>query len=423
LVFGSTAIAVLRRAEFHVYQPFRPYPMNLRLLSITVALLVALSAGVWWARRPTPPTSADPRVGQPVLAANLASQVARVKLSDQGKTVELARAADGSWTVPSYHDFPADFAKLGRLITDLTEAKIRRLVTARPERLARLEFKDTSVGLSDSAGQELWQATLGKNADGGGRYLRYGTETKGYLAGLSLWLDADPKNWADTMLLDLKADTIARLEMSFADGTTLAASRAKKEDPWAPAAPTTEPAGKRLKSDRLNALLTNFAGLRFTDTTAPDDEKALAARAHSRTLKLTTFEQKTYTLTLTRTPEEKKPKLASGASGAEGSSETTARADKPAAPAADATTAKAKEPEFETIPAGPVFISIASSDPSARINGLMQKRAIQIGDWPYTGLPATAAELWEDVPVETKPGEQKPAGIHPDPSPQPVESR
>jgi hypothetical protein len=394
--------------------------MNLRILSITVAILVALSAGVWWVRRPAPPASADPRVGQPVLAASLAGQVARVKLSDQGKTVELARAADGSWTVPSYHDFPADFARLGRLITDLTEARIRRLVTARADRLDRLEFKDTSVAVSDAAGKELWQVTLGKNADGGGRYLRYGSETKGYLANLTLGLDAEPKSWTDTMLLDLKADTVARLELSFADGSTAVVSRAKKEDPWIPAAPTVEPAGKRLKGDRLNALLTSFAGLRFTETTEPNDPKALAAQHHSRTVKLTTFDQKTYTVTLARTPEEKKPKPVAPAAAASNSGGVAANqpaGNQPSAPepAGGGATDKPKQPEFETIPAGPVFISIASSDAGARINTLMQKRAFQIGEWTYTALPAGTAELWEDAPVEAKPAEQKPEGTAPNP--------
>jgi hypothetical protein len=391
--------------------------MNLRTLSFTVAILVALCAVVWFARRPAPPASADPRIGQAVLASDLATQAARVKLSDQGKTVELTRASDGSWTVASYHDFPADFTKLGRLITELTEAKIRRLVTARPDRLARLEFKDTALVLSDATGKELWEVTFGKNADGGGRYLRYGSEDKGYLASPSVWVDAEPKNWADSTLLDLKADAITRVELDFDDGATLAVSRAKKDDPWTPVAPAAEPDGKRLKSDRINSVLSNFSGLRFTDTSALDDEKAFAARAHSRTVKLTTFDQTTYTIVLARKPEEKKPKSApAGEQASPGAAPTPepSKAEAPdAAPSAPGNSSESKEPEFETVPAGPVFISIASSDATARINTMMQKRTFQINDWIYTGLPATAAELWENTPVESKPAEAQPAETPP----------
>jgi hypothetical protein len=389
--------------------------MNLRTLTISVAALVGLCAVVWFLQRPAPRAAADPRIGQPVLAPDLAAQAARVKISDQSKTVELARQADGSWTVASYHDFPADFTKLSRLIGDLTTAKISRLVTARADRLSRLEFKDTALALQDAAGKQLWQITLGKPAEGGGRYLRYGTEEKGYLADLSLWLDSDSKGWADSTLLNLKADDIARIEIGFTDTTQppVIISRAKKEDAWTPVEPATAPAGKHLKTSVITALLSNLSGLRFTDTLAPDDEKAVAARAHSRTLKLTTFDQKTYTLSFARKPEEKKPKPAPASENKPADGVATVAAAEAGKPAestplpTEPAVEKPKEPEFETIPAGPVFVQITSSDTTARLNSLMQKRAFQIGEWTYTSLPGAPNELWEDTPAEPKKEEPK----------------
>ena len=55
-------------------------------------------------------------------------------------------------------------------------------------------------------------------------------------------------------------------------------------------------------------------------------------------------------------------------------------------------------PEFDTIPAGPVFAFIASSEASAPVNTAMQKRAYQISDYVFTGLPQTADELFEAAP-------------------------
>lgn len=358
--------------------------MNLRSLSITVAILIALCAVAWFARRPSAPASADPRVGAPVLAAEVASRAALVRLADQGKTVELARGADGAWRVASYHDFPADFAKLTRFVGDLTGAKIQRLVTARADRLARLEFKDTVLSLADDAGNELWRITLGKTAEGGGRFLRFGSEEKGYLADLSLWLDSEPKNWADATLVSLKADDIAGVEIGFSDDSSpsVSVTRTAKEEPWTSAG---APEGKRLRADRITTLLSNFMGLRFTDTTAPDDERAAAAREHSRTLRLTTFNGETWTIALGRKPEEKRPKPA-------------VDVEEPVEGAAPGDSAAAKEPEMETIPAGPVFAFITRSDSAARIDEMMNKRAFQIAGWTYDGLPATPADLWEDAP-------------------------
>jgi len=59
------------------------------------------------------------------------------------------------------------------------------------------------------------------------------------------------------------------------------------------------------------------------------------------------------------------------------------------------------EPVTETIPAGPVYAFIRHSDASAVINGLMEKRAFQVYESVFTGLPQNRAELFEPVPAPT----------------------
>ncbi|HTL66644.1 MAG TPA: DUF4340 domain-containing protein [Lacunisphaera sp.] len=384
--------------------------MNLRKLTLTVAILAVLSGVVWYLQRPSAPAVTDARVGQPVLAGDLATKAAKVRIADQGKQVTLEHQADGSWHVADYYDFPADFAKLSRLIDDLTSAKIQRLVTSRPDRLERLEFKDSSITLLDAAGKELWQVTLGKNAEGGGRFLRYGSEPKAYLANLTSYLDTDPKGWADTVLLNLKADELAGIELSFADGKTVAATRAKKDDPWTSAA---APAGKQLKAATIASLISNLTPLRFTDTKALDDPEAVAAKAHSRTVKLTTFDHKTYTVALGRKPEEKKLKPPAPEANPKDEAKLGAPATSGAAKAEPAKPADASakpspkvEPEYETIPAGPVFAFVSSADSKESVDALMKKRSFEISEWAFTSLPATEADLWEDAPkpaAESKP--------------------
>ena len=364
--------------------------MNVRTLSITVVILGLLCVAAWFLQRPAPPVSADARIGLPVLASDLAAQAAEVRLQDQGKTVTLRRGADGHWTVPTYFDFPSDFSKLTGLIANLTEAHLQRLVTARADRLSRLGFADSSITLLDASGKELWQVVLGKNADGGGRYLRYGKEQKGYLAPLNLWLDADAKNWVDSTLLNLKPETIAKVVIGFADAATpsLTVTREKPAAAWT----TTAPAGRQLKPDRVNSLISSLGALRFTDTTTPDDAQVAIARAHSRSIELTTFEGRTYKITLGRKPEEKKPRAPAA----------TAETAATPAPAAAAAADKPKEPEFETIPAGPVFIAIVDSAGDSKINALMSRRAFQVGEWTFTGLPAFD-DLWETKPAPPPP--------------------
>ncbi|HXQ79690.1 MAG TPA: hypothetical protein VN775_00165, partial [Opitutaceae bacterium] len=104
-----------------------------------------------------------------------------------------------------------------------------------------------------------------------------------------------------------------------------------------------------------------------------------------------------------RKPEEKKPKPPAPPAKeppAPPAKEATAPAAKeaPAPPAKEADAkaeAKPVAPEFETIPAGPVFAFVSSSDPHAAVNDLMKRRAFQVDDYTFTRLPQKPEELFE----------------------------
>ena len=389
--------------------------MKLKSIVRTIAILAALSAVAFFATRPTPAPVADTRIGQPLADRAIVEKATTLRLNDQGKTVTLVRQADATWKVASYHDFPADFSKLATFIGSLTDAKLERLVTSSPARIALLEFKDTKIELLDSTDKELWSVTLGKNPDtGSGRYVRYGAEAKAFLASLSAYLDTESKNWANTELLALKVDDVAKIEIPFvaanaSEPTSLTLSRATKDAPW-----TAEktPDGQKLKADKIAAVLSSLSSIRFSETNDLTDANAVAAKANERLFKIETFDKKVLKIALGRKPEEKKlkpitpPAEGQSALAALGTAADMLKKDadgKPAEPA------KPIAPEFETIPAGPVFVNIASSDASASVNALMQKRAFQISDYTFTSLPQKSDELFEPAPVAApaKPDEKK----------------
>lgn len=389
--------------------------MKLKSIVRTIAILAALSAVAFFATRPTPAPVADTRIGQPLADRAIVEKATTLRLNDQGKTVTLVRQADATWKVSSYHDFPADFSKLATFIGSLTDAKLERLVTSSPARIALLEFKDTKIELLDATDKELWSVTLGKNPDtGSGRYVRYGAEAKAFLASLSAYLDTDSKNWANTELLALKVDDVAKIEIPFvaanaSEPTSLTVSRATKDAPW-----TAEktPDGQKLKADKISAVLSSLSSIRFSETNDLTDANAVAAKATERLFKIETFDKKVLKIALGRKPEEKKLKpIAPPAEGQSALSSLGTAADmlKKDADGKPADPAKPIAPEFETIPAGPVFVSIASSDASASVNALMQKRAFQISDYTFTSLPQKSDELFEPAPVAApaKPDEKK----------------
>ena len=390
--------------------------MKLKSIVRTIAILAALSAVAFFATRPTPAPVADTRVGQPVADRAIVEKATKLRLNDQGKTVTLVRQADATWKVASYHDFPADFSKLATFIGSLTDAKLERLVTSSPARIALLEFKDTKIELLDATDKELWTVTLGKNPDtGSGRYVRYGAEAKAFLASLSAYLDTDSKNWANTELLALKVDDVAKIEIPFAaanasEPTSLTLSRATKDAPW-----TAEktPDGQKLKADKIASVLSSLSSIRFSETNDLTDANAVAAKANERLFKIETFDKKVLKIALGRKPEEKKLKpITPPAEGQSALSSLGTAADmlKKHADGKPAEPAKPIAPEFETIPAGPVFVSISHSDgATAPVNALMQKRAFQISDYTFTSLPQKSDELFEPAPVAApaKPDEKK----------------
>jgi Domain of unknown function (DUF4340) len=355
--------------------------MKLKPLVLSVILLAVLSGIAFWANRPSPAAAADPRAGQPLADPAAIAQAAQVRLTDDGKTVLLTRQPDGTWRVPGYFGMTADFSKLSSFVSDLTAAKIQRLVTVNPDRISRLEFKDTKIELLAADGHVLWSVLLGKSADAGGRFVRFGDESKAYLATLNSTIETDPKAWADTTLFTLQPDDVAQIEVPFENGSLVLFSRKTKDAPWTS---TPAPAGQKVSADKISALLTSLGGLHFSDSSDPADPQVKVAQAHERTFKLTTFAGTTFHIALGRKPEEKKPKPP-----ADAAVKTEPKA------AADAATTPPPEPAADTIPAGPVYAFIVGSDAQAPVNALMRQRAFQIDEYVFSSLPQKAEELFE----------------------------
>ncbi len=358
--------------------------MKLRTIVIIVALLAALSIVAYLKNKPEPAPPEDARVGRPLLDSDTALKAAGLVVADQGKKVELARGADGTWRVTSYFGLPADFEKVARLVQDLNEAKVERFVTANPERLEHLEFKDSTITVNDSSGKEIWSVTLGKTPDSGnGRFIRFDHEPKAYFSGMHVWLDTDAKGWANAQLTTVKPDEVARVEIPFESGAPVAVSRTKKDAPWAAEG---APGRQKLLPEKVSSLLASLTSLRFSDTTDPKDPAAAEAAAHMRTFKMTTFGGQTFSVALGRKPEEKKLKPPVADKDALASLATAV--DTKIEP-------KAVTPEFDVIPAGPVFAVIASSDAKAPVNELMGRRAFEVDEYAFTGLPQKADDLFE----------------------------
>jgi len=375
--------------------------MNIKKLTLVIGLLALVSLVVFLVQRPSDEVSPDPRVGSALVDPSLVQQAAKVRLSDQGRTVLLVRKEDTSWEVESYHGMPADFQKLSSLVDSLFKGRVDRFVSARKERVEGFGFGASSIALLNANGTELWTLGLGKNAEGGGRLLRFGVEEKAYLTRATLWLDAEPKNWADTMLMELKEEELSRLEFSFPGGRSLVVQRRDKNSPFEA---VDAPAGKRLAVDKIRSLIGALSSLRFTDTCETADPRVAEASPHARSVRLVSFDGSARDIALSRKPEQKvlkKPDETKSLKPGDvvAKLEAKAKEDKPSSPE------KVIEPMTETIPAGPVFVRITQSEPKAGINALMARRAFMVYEYAYNSMPDSPEALLE---AEAVPSAEQP---------------
>ncbi len=167
-------------------------------------------------------------------------------------------------------------------------------------------------------------------------------------------------------------------------------TRAKKDDAWTA---DKTPVGQKVKADKVSPLLSSLGSIRFSDTNDLTDVNFTAAKANERLFKIETFDKKVIKVALGRKPEEKKLKApvatTDGKSGPASLGSIADLTKKDAAPKEGEEKkpdeAKPLMPEFETIPAGPVFVEISHGDgDKAPINALMAKRAFQVSEYTFT---------------------------------------
>src|SRR5687768_12739 len=115
-----------------------------KLLVLATVAVVAVGAGLWLAGRQTSTPSSESAVLYPELKKELEAVTAVRIIKAGGNTaVELKRSESG-WTVSERANYPADDAKLRKLVTSLADAKLLEEKTSKAESYATLGVEDIS---------------------------------------------------------------------------------------------------------------------------------------------------------------------------------------------------------------------------------------------------------------------------------------
>ena len=189
--------------------------MTTKQLAILLGAAAVLGGAALWLSSGSKPSGAKLN-GKAIFPKLDISQVARVELGDK---LKLASGEKG-WTVETYHNYPADHAKLTENLLKLTELKVGQV-----SRGKKIENADV-LTLRDASGKEVASLPLGeKHAKWGhGRYATFEGETVLVSDSLDSF-GTDGKSWVETKIVDTPwisfndiAEGVSEEDLGFATG-------------------------------------------------------------------------------------------------------------------------------------------------------------------------------------------------------------
>jgi hypothetical protein len=250
-----------------------------RFVVLLIAALVAISGALYLStqRNLAPDTHGLPLL--PSLASELNSVTElNVRKGSAAPLVTIHKQGE-QWTVAQRANYPADVSKLRRLLLSLSDAKIREEKTSNPASYSIIGVEDATLSGASGAQIEV-TAHDGKHAvivgkpGAEGSFVRRVGENSSYIVEPAISVEAEPRFWIDTRLLDLPADKIQGIEAKPAGGPDYSVHRVSAPAPTAgpaTAAPATAPAN----AGSANATNTAAPASNFELTGVPSGRKAV----------------------------------------------------------------------------------------------------------------------------------------------------
>ena len=246
--------------------------MTSRKLSIlAIIAIVAVGAGLWLAGRQTSTSSGETATLYPDLKQQL-DAVTAVRIVNAGgaTAVEMKRGESG-WTVSERSDYPADEAKLRKLVTNLADAKLLEEKTSNADNYPTLGVEDISndgvggIQVEIEGPKQPLKLIVGKQATGGqSHYVRRAGEPQSWLIDKDIDTSASPDQWLRKDIIDVSADRVQAAEVTVGKSKPYSAVKKTRAD----ADFTVEglPKGKELSSpSAADNFATALSGLTLTD--------------------------------------------------------------------------------------------------------------------------------------------------------------
>lgn len=205
--------------------------MNKKLLIVTGVLLVsalALALSDRFMNRP------DSRLGMPIVEMSALTGMDSIRLIQKDRELVLFKDKDSLWRLGSEAGFPADAAKISRVVDLLTRTNVQMLVSSAKEPAAEFGMSEAAEMTLRKGSADLMRIRLGGHRDRGGQYISFASGPKVYLINEGLEAKPEESAWELKRLLNIPATQVMRLEFkpgAGSKGKPVRLARVKPEDP------------------------------------------------------------------------------------------------------------------------------------------------------------------------------------------------
>jgi hypothetical protein len=154
-----------------------------------------------------------------------------------GEIIATLARGDGHWRVLEASSYPADWARLRALLSDLSRAEVIEEKTSNPEFYSRLGVEDVSTDGSSGLLIEfapdsgLPALIIGNQATGReGQYVRFNSEGSSALIGRKLDVPRERLQWLNRDIIDIADSEVVEVTIVHPDGESIGASKASADD-------------------------------------------------------------------------------------------------------------------------------------------------------------------------------------------------
>ena len=369
------------------------------LIFLIIILAVVAILSVRLNKLPTAYDSVDHLIGESLIDIDILRVTKSIQIDTANEDpINLKAGSGNSWFISSFNNFPVDFSKLTALSKDLTDIKVLRNVSADPDVLSRLELGLNKIILRDSEDKILQMLDLGKESQKGGQYIKKSDSEEAYLLERSLSLKNDPNDWIDTSVLDMDIGSVQSFSTPSwqEDQPPLEFVRVEGQNNFNS---SYLPEGKTLVDTAVNAFLEELLTISFDEIAKQTDSAVIEAMAYRKDFTLQLVSGENLTISVARRPEKKELKQNDPVASIP---DDTEELPTESIVVENKDNQQSSEPEYETIPAGDVYVVYQIKDSKSPWKSVTETFAFTISSSDLKALKPDFSTLFEVPKVEDK---------------------